>query len=92
MAVGRAERREDRRPRLSAVFEPSEVETALDLLELAEMAWHDCYSEITPPDVVVDDIVVVSEGTLPGLIRAAKLAVIDLRDLRVVADDIRSRR
>lgn len=91
MAIGRAERREERRPRVSSLFDDSEVEPALDLLELAELAWHDCYGEITPSDDVIDDMLVVSEGSLSGLVAAAKLGVTDYRDLRVLADDRRGR-
>ncbi len=91
MAIGRAERREERRSRISSIFANSDVEPALDLLELAELAWHDCYGEITPSEAVVDDILVVSQGSLSGLILAVRLAVTDRRDLRVLADDRRSR-
>lgn len=65
---------------------------ALDLFELIELAWHDCYGEVAPPDDVMADILVVSEGTLEGLIVAGHLAVIDWRDLRVNADKLRSRK
>jgi hypothetical protein len=68
-----------------------DVEAALDVLELTEFAWHDCYGEVTPPDAVVDDIVVCSQGQLADLARAARLAVADSRDLRVWADDLRMR-
>jgi hypothetical protein len=66
------------------------VEAALDLLELTELAWHDCYGEVTPPDDVIADILVCSKGTLAGLASAARLAVQDARDLRVQADHVRS--
>lgn len=74
---------------MSSLFDDSEVEPALDLLELAELAWHDCYGEITPSESVIDDILVVSECSLSGLVAAVKLAVTDHRDLRVLADDKR---
>lgn len=67
-------------------MDAADVDAALDLLELVELAWHDCYDEITPNDRVVDDILVVGRGTLDGLIRAAHLAVTDWRDLRVAAE------
>lgn len=89
MAVGRAERRAQRRPRVASVFAGDDVDAALDLLELAELAWHDCYGDITPPDAVVEDILTVSEGSMVGLIGAVKLAVTDSRDLKIAADDIR---
>jgi hypothetical protein len=68
------------------VFGEAAAEGALDLLELVEMAWHDCYGERTPPDAVVEDMLVVSDGTLEGFVAAAHLAVTDWRDLRVAAD------
>jgi hypothetical protein len=59
------------------------------VFELVEMAWHDCYAEITPPEEVIDDVLLCSRGTLGGLIEAAHLAVIDRRDLSVWATEIR---
>ena len=61
------------------------------VLELMELAWHDCYEEITPPEEVIDDLLLCSGGTLGGLIHAAHLAVIDSRDLAVWASEIRGR-
>lgn len=60
-------------------------------MELVELAWHDCYGEITPPANVIEDIVVSSEGSLAKLISCARLAVIDSRDLHLVAEGIRTR-
>ena len=62
MAVSRSERRELRRAGVAAVVGDDEVGAALDLLELVELAWHDCYGEITPSDAVVDDMLVLSRG------------------------------
>ena len=76
---------------MRAVFAESETSAALDLLELTELAWHDVYDEISPSEEIVDDMLVVSQGTLQGLVQAARLAVTDWRDLRVVADEIRGR-
>lgn len=91
MAVSRSERRELRRAGVAAVVGDDEVGAALDLLELVELAWHDCYGEITPSDAVVDDMLVLSRGgTLAGLVAAARLAVTDWRDLRIAADALRS--
>jgi hypothetical protein len=59
------------------------------VFELVEMAWHDCYAEITPPEEVIDDVLLCSRGTLGGLIEAAHLAVIGRRDLSVWASEIR---
>ena len=44
MAVGSDQRRRERRAWIMRQFDPREVEAALDLLELTDMAWHDCYS------------------------------------------------
>jgi hypothetical protein len=88
VAVGRAARRAAREPAVTGSFGASSA-AALDLLELAEFAWHDCYGEVTPPDSVMEDILVVAEGDLGSLIQAARLAVEDYRDLRVNADKIR---
>ncbi len=91
VAVAREERRNQRKPRVEVLFPPGDVSAALDLFELAELAWHDCYGEITPPEQVIADILVVSEGDLAKLVAAARLAVRDWRDLRVAADSMRSR-
>lgn len=91
MAVGRAQRFEERKPRVTAVFgdDAKTLRAVAAVLELMEMAWHDCYAEITPSEDVVDDILLCSGGTLGGLVAAAHLAVIDRRDLWVWASDIR---
>jgi len=88
--IGRASRRASWAPRVEAVVGKSHVSAALDVLELTEFAWHDCYDEISPPDSVIEDILVCSRGELAGLARAARLAVEDHRDLRLAADAIRS--
>lgn len=89
VGVGRAERRASRRERVIRVLGEALAEPALDLLELVELAWHDCYGAITPPDDVIDDILVLSHGDLSGLVSAAHLAVTDWRDARVAADALR---
>jgi len=86
MAVGRAERRIERQPVVAAVFDAERVAVALDFLELVEMVWHDCYGEITPPEDVIDDLLLLSEGSIERLIEAARLGVADRRDLRLAAD------
>jgi hypothetical protein len=93
MAVGRAERFEQRKPRVVALFGNDEetVRTVAAVFELMEMAWHDCYGEVSPPEEVVDDILACSGGTLRGLITAAHLAVVDSRDLALWAAEVRSR-
>ena len=60
-----------------------------EAVALMEMAWHDCYGEVTPPDNVIEDVLLCSQGTLGGLITAAHLAVIDGRDLSVWAESLR---
>ena len=90
MAISRAERRALREPAFRAVF-GDDTEVALDLVELTEFAWHDCYGEVAPPQRVVDDMVVCSEGRVTSLVRAAYVAVQDARDLHVWADDVRRR-
>lgn len=91
MAISRAERRGERAARAIEVFGAEEAPAALDLLELTELAWHDCYGEITPPPDVVEDVLVLSEGGLGRLIQAARLAVADRRDLREAAEALRRR-
>jgi hypothetical protein len=87
----RASRREQRRTRVEAAF-GSNADAALDVLELTELAWHDCYGDVTPPGAVVDDILTVSEGRLDRLAHAARLAVEDSRDLRMQAEAINGQR
>jgi hypothetical protein len=90
MAVGRAQRRAERLPEVVAVFGAEHVSAALDLLELVELAWHDCYGQIAPPDDVVADMLLLSDGRIDKLIEAARLGVMDERDLRAAADRARS--
>ena len=73
------------------MFGEEPASAALDLLELVELAWHDCYGEITPSDQVIEDILLLSNGSLGQLIEAARLAVADWRDLRVAAQAVRDR-
>jgi hypothetical protein len=91
MAVGRAERRSEREPQVVAVFGEQQAPIALDLIDITELAWHDCYGEVTPPQSVIEDMLTVSEGTVEGLIQAALLAVTDWRDLNVAAEEQRNR-
>src|SRR5262245_42440585 len=91
MAIGRAERRRERRPRIKAIFGAGCVEAVLDLLHLTDMAWHDCLGprELEIPPRVLDDILLLAEGHLGRLIRVALEAVHDFRDVRLAADDKR---
>ena len=91
MVIGREERRNRRRPRVLTEFGNHDAEHVLDLLELVELAWHDCYGDVSPDDTVIEDILVVAEATWGKLISAAHLAVTDWRDLRVAADAVRQR-
>lgn len=91
MAVSRAERRENRKQRVVAVFGENQAPFALDLLELTELAWHDCYGEVSPSEDVVDDMLSLSEGSIERLIQATRLGVTDWRDLKLAAEDFRNR-
>ena len=88
MAISRADRRRERSGRAGELF-ASDADIALDVLELADLAWHDCYGEVSPPDAVIEDMWVVAGGDLRELVKAAHLAVTDYRDLRVAADQLR---
>jgi hypothetical protein len=94
VAVGRAERWNEREPKVIAAFgtDDTTARRVAAIFELMEMAWHDCYGEVTPPDQVIDDVLVCSGGKLDLLIDAAQLAVTDWRDLRLRANDLRQAR
>ena len=89
--MGRAQRREDRRQQVVAQFGEDRASVALDLLELTELAWHDCYGEVSPPEEIVEDMLLLSEGNVEQLIQAALLGVTDWRDLKVAAEELRNR-
>ncbi len=89
MVVSRAERRRERATRVAAAFGEEKASVALDLLELTELAWHDCYGEVSPSEDLVDDMLLVSGGSIERLIEAARLAVSDWRDLKVAAEKSR---
>jgi hypothetical protein len=88
VAIGSGQRRRERRPRIEALFDSREVEAALDLLALTDMAWHDCYGprELEIPPQVLDDVLLLAHGNLAALTRVALLAVLDFRDVRMAAD------
>lgn len=90
MAIGRDARRAERASLVESVLGPSLASAGLDLLELTEYAWHDCYQEITPPDDVILNIVLCSRGNLPTMIHAALVALRDWRDLQMWAESARS--
>ena len=92
MALGKRQRRADRRARIQASFPVHQVEAALDLLHLADCAWHDAYGprelEVRPD--VLDDILLLADGDLATLVVPAKDAVEDFRDVRMAADEVRA--
>jgi hypothetical protein len=90
VTVSRADRRRDREARVNAIFGPKEASAALDLLEIVELAWHDSNGEISPPEDLIDDMLLLSGGNLDDLIFAARLALTDWRDVRVNADACRN--
>jgi hypothetical protein len=88
LAIGRAARRAERSALVESVLGASLAPAGLDLLELTEFAWHDCYGEITPPDEVILNILICSEGKLATMVHAARLAVEDWRDLQLWAESV----
>lgn len=78
-----------RAPRAEAVFGQDSA-AVLDILELMDLAWHDCHGEVTPPDEVIDDIYVCAGSDLAAFASLARLAVEDYRDLRAAADAARA--
>lgn len=93
MTVGSEQRRQERSARVAASFPGRDVEAVLDLLHLADMAWHDCYGprELAVPPPVLDDVLLLARGDLRALVRTARDAVLDYRDVRVAADAIRAK-
>lgn len=77
---------------MSLLFGEERAETALDLLELTELAWHDCYEEPSPSEDIVDDMLLLSEGNIGRLVEVALLGVADRRDLKLAAEEYRSGR
>jgi hypothetical protein len=71
------------------MFGTGAAPAVLDLLELTELAWHDCYADITPPEHIIDEILLCSKGELGLLVQAARLAVEDWRDLKMWAEMVR---
>jgi hypothetical protein len=88
MPERRAERRAGRRTKVAVMF-ADRTDRALDLLELLEMAWHDSFNEGTPPEDVIDDVLLLSGGSLRSLIRWARLAVADYGEVRNAANGLR---
>ena len=48
------------------------IRSVAHAFELMEMAWHDCYAQITPSENVVEDILLCSGGTLDGKEKAPR--------------------
>jgi hypothetical protein len=71
MGIGRAARRAGHELVVQEFFGLDRA-AALDLLELLELTRHDCYGDVTPPDDVIDDVVVVAHGDVASLARAAR--------------------
>ena len=92
MAIGRRERFDVIKPRVIQIFgdDPATITHVAQVFELMEMAWHDCYGEVTPSEQIVDEILLCSHGKLSGLIAAAQTAVVDRRDLHVWAGALRA--
>jgi hypothetical protein len=86
---GRTERRAQRRTKVAVLF-ADRTDRALDLLELVEMAWHDNYNEITPPEDLIDDILLLSEGNLRLLIRWGRIVIAVPSDVRDAANGARA--
>ncbi len=84
-------RRKDRLQRAVALFGEDRASFALDLLELTELAWHDCYGEVSPSEEIIEDMLLLSEGNIERLIQLALLGVTDWRDLKVAAEEFRNR-
>ncbi len=62
MAIGRAERFDERKPRVIAAFgsDDETLRAVAHVFELMEMAWHDCYGEVTPAEEIVDEVLLCS--------------------------------
>lgn len=73
---------------MEAAVGKDSASAALDLLELVEYAWHDCYDEVTPPEEIIDNILTCAQGDLAEMIVFALMAVQDSRDLHMAARQI----
>jgi hypothetical protein len=90
MAIGRSERFDVIKPRVIELFgdDRTTITRVAQVFELMEMAWHDCYGEVSPPEEVVANVLACSGGTLEGLVDAAHPAVLAWRDLAVRASHV----
>jgi len=90
VAVSRGDRRLERRSRAEGFFAPESIDAVLDLFEVMELAWHDLYGDVAPPEDLLDDVMLLSEGRLDRLVATVRLALADWRDVRVAASERRS--
>lgn len=91
--TGRAARCAEHGPLVESVLGSRRTTAGLDLLELTGYAWHDCYKEITLPGKVIREILICSRGDLATMmVRPAKLAIEDWRDLQLWAEDVLAKR
>ena len=90
MAIGSSARREERRPQVENTF-GSQTDRVLDLLELGDLAWHDCFDDDEIPPNLIDDIILCSEGDVAWAIHYVRLAILDWRDVKVSATHLRSK-
>jgi hypothetical protein len=88
VAIGAEQRRRERHAQVAALY-GTHTEAALDLLDLADRAWHDSYPAdlALRPDVLAD-VLLLAAGDLAELVRVARLAVVDFRDVRLATDAV----
>jgi hypothetical protein len=70
-------------------FGADRAEPALDLLEILEFGWHDCYHDVSPPEGIIDDLLLLSDGQLDGLVKVSRSALNDWRDVQAAASQRR---
>lgn len=80
----------ERRERIVEVFGERRFDVVVDVLTLFELAWHDCYGDISPPETIIDDVLLLSRGDIGRLVSVARLAASDWRDVVVQADRLRA--
>lgn len=90
MTPSPADRRVLRRGLVEALF-PDSPDAALDELARLDTAWAATDGAPSPPTRVLDDVLLLSRGELDRLRSAARVAVLDPRDLYVAADEERHR-
>jgi hypothetical protein len=78
--------RANRAGRVRDFFGDADVESALEVLASFDAEWREVYGNSGAPQLVVDDVLVLSGGNLDQLRRAANAALRDWRDTRIAAD------